>query len=73
MNERSLADQLNELAEQLENSGTHGFSNVWDIAQELRKLASKNYAPGNSVSWSDIKPKSTKKLYTDKQGRKLPF
>lgn len=66
MNQRDLSEQLEELARRLEDGHDRN-----EIAKELRKLSVEKYAPGNSVSWKDLKsPKSTK---IDKLGRKLPF
>ena len=68
MNERNLSEKLEELARRLEDGHDRH-----EIAQELRKLSTEKYAPGNSASWKDIAPQKNKS-YTDKKtGRKLPF
>lgn len=79
MNERFLSEKLDELASRLEVVAMYfpGYDDnheeVQNIAKELHKLSKETYAPGNSVSWTDVKPKTMKKTYTDKTGRKLPF
>lgn len=79
MNERTLSEKLDDLATRLESvvqyfSGyDDNHEEIENIAQELRKLSKETFAPGNSVSWSDIKPQTNKKVYTDKSGKKLPF
>jgi hypothetical protein len=77
VNDRDLSEKLEELARRLETVVDGSLFNleteVAAITQELRELSKQKYAPGNSVSWSDVKPKSTKKIYTDGKGRKSPF
>ena len=77
MNQRDLSLKLEELAIKLEEWGNDDEISegvVFWVAEELRKLSKENYAPGNGQSWSDIAPKSTKKVYTDKKtGKKSPF
>lgn len=71
-NERELSEKLEDIARRLENCDN--VYQAYEIAEEIRALSTQAYAPGNSVSWKDIKPKSTNKTYTDKKtGRKLPF
>ncbi len=76
MNQRALSEKLEELAIILESLGdVDGITDTcYNVAQELRKLSNENYAPGNGVSWADIKPKTVNKTFTDKKsGKKLPF
>ena len=77
MNERSLSEKLEDLALRLEESYEWRELNAWQeiekIIVELRQLSKENYAPGNSMSWTDVKPKTVKKTFTDKSGKKLPF
>lgn len=76
MNQRDLSQKLEELATQLEAWGNDDDISdgvVFKVAEELRKLSNENYAPGNGMAWSDIKPKAAKKTFTDKSGKKLPF
>lgn len=68
MNMRDLSEKLEELAVRLDNGHDRD-----EIAKELRALSNQTYAPGNGQSWADIAPKSTKKTFTDKQGRVTPF
>jgi hypothetical protein len=73
MNQRDLSEKLDELAMTLRTCCGNDEI-IQDVADELRKLSKENYAPGNSVSWSDLKPKTVNKKFTDpKTGRKLPF
>lgn len=78
MNERTLSEKLDALATRLEYIAQFfpGYNDnheeVENIIAELRQLSKENYAPGNSLSWKDVKSKSSKS-YTDKSGRKLPF
>ena len=79
MNERSLSEKLDALALRLETviqyfSGWDDYHDeAEDIVKELRQLSKETYAPGNTVSWADLKPKAANKTYTNKSGRKLPF
>lgn len=77
-NERELSEKLESLAYKLDEIADsdlpNWFTEIREIASELRKLSKENYAPGNGLSWGDVKPNSTKKTYTDKKtGKKLPF
>lgn len=68
-NERDLSEKLAALADALEDGHDRH-----EIVKELRKLSNEKYAPGNSQTWAEIKPKSSKtKTYTNKSGRNLPF
>ena len=69
MNSRELSEKLDALATRLESEPDDFMA----IAAELRQLSNEKYAPGNSVTWAEIKPKSTNKTYTDKSGKKSPF
>lgn len=75
-NERELSEKLESLAYKLEeisdNDLPNWFTEIREVAKELRKLSTENYAPGNSLSWGDVKPSSTKKTY-NQGGRKMPF
>lgn len=68
--ERELSERLEELADRLEYAAGD-WDKTMDIAEEIRKLSTEKYAPGNSMSWKDVKPKKTVKK--DKFGRELPF
>lgn len=72
MNERTLSERLESLAIQLEAS-EGDYDIVVDIAKELRKLSTETYAPGNSLSWRDVKPPKKNATRTDKFGRVQPF
>lgn len=72
MNDRDLSERLDSLATQLVDAKEDRLI-ILQIAEELRQLSNQKYAPGNSSTWEDLKPKTTKKIYTDKFGRKLPF
>lgn len=72
MNQRDLSEKLDKLATRLEEA--EEWLDVKKIVTELRRLSNENYAPGNSVSWADLKPKSVNKKFTDKTtGKELPF
>lgn len=76
MTNRELSERLEALAIKLEEIvDSDSPQAVWEVAQELRKLSTEKYTPG-STSWADLQQqlkKPTKKTYTDKQGRSLPF
>lgn len=73
MNQRDLSEKLDALAAKLEAERYQRSDTVQEVIDELRKLSTENYAPGNSVSWADLKPKSVNKKFTDKTGKRLPF
>lgn len=80
MNERTLSEKLEILAAQLDDLSFDGDQDylkhdVGRIAAELRKLSNESYAPGNSLSWAEVKPKSVKKPggFVSKTGKRLPF
>lgn len=75
MNHRNLSEQLDDLATRLEKAFDLDDPNViLEIAKELRRLSNEKYAPGNSATWEEIKPKNTKKTFISKKtGKKLPF
>lgn len=75
MNSRELSEKLDELATKLDKAGDVGYRKIMnEVAEELRKLSNEKYAPGNSLSWSDVRPKSVNNTFTDtKTGKKLPF
>lgn len=76
MNQRELSEKLDALATELEAWGNNDDISdgvVFKVAEELRKLSNENYAPGNGMAWSDIKPKPVNKTFVDKSGKKLPF
>lgn len=75
-NERDLSEKLADIADRLEKVNLSLEGNevaIASIAAEIRTLSNEKYAPGNSQTWKDIKPKSSKKTYTDKSGRITPF
>lgn len=74
MNQRDLSEKLEELALLLE--ADHGIEGtIKTVVTELRKLSNENYAPGNGLSWGDVKPKPVKKQggFTSKSGKTMPF
>lgn len=71
-NERELSEKLAEIASVLENLTGDNEAVCYDLAQQLKKLSNEKYAPGNSVAWKDVKPKSSKKSYSQ-SGRQMPF
>ncbi len=77
MNQRDLSEKLERLAISLEmicSSDSQDHQVVWNIAQELRELSNENYAPGNSVTWDEIKPKKAKPQGGFIQGgKRTPF
>lgn len=76
MNSRELSEKLDSLATELESclgGDKKDLEIVAEIAKELRTLSNQSYAPGNGMSWNDVKPKATNKTFTDKNGKKLPF
>lgn len=77
MNQRDLSEKLDKLATKLEElryDSEDLETDLQKVADQLRKLSTENYAPGNSVSWADLKPKSVNKKFTDKTtGKELPF
>lgn len=72
MNSRELSEKLDVLAFELEDPDVSRETLDY-IAKELRQLSNEKYAPGNGLSWSDVKPKPVNKTFTDPSGRKLPF
>lgn len=74
MNSRELSEKLDSLATRLTKAGDVGYRKIMEeVAEELRNLSNQSYAPGNGMSWNDVKPKSVNKTFTDKSGKKLPF
>lgn len=78
MNERELSAKLERLAISLEaicSSDNQDHQVVWNVAQELRELSNENYAPGNSLSWDAVKPKTVKRQggFKSKSGKTMPF
>lgn len=73
MNQRDLSEKLEELANLLE--ADHGVEGtIEDVVKELRKLSNENYAPGNSMTWNEIKPKKAKPQGGFIQGgKRTPF
>lgn len=74
MNQRTLSERLEELATRLQTmiASDDEEHTIQTVIDELRKLSTENYVPGNSLSWKEIKPKANK-TFTDKSGRNLPF
>lgn len=77
MNERDLSQKLEELAKLLLSVGDVDYRKIMEqVAEELLKLSNENYAPGNSLSWNEIKPKPITKPkggFISNTGKKLPF
>ncbi len=73
MNDRDLSEKLDAIASKLEVLSTDHIELI-PIIKELRELSNEKYAPGNSLTWTDVNPKAVKKVYMDKTtGKKLPF
>lgn len=76
MTERELSEKLSELAGRIESNleNLEGrppaavWSNLLDVAKELRQLSNKKYAPG-SVTWDDVKKTALNQPNT----RRFPF
>lgn len=79
MNQRNLSEKLEELANKLEEwfaDDEVSESVIGEVMKELRKLSKENYAPGNSLSWDAVKPKTAKKPqggFISKSGKRMPF
>lgn len=78
MNQRDLSEKLDELAgrldEAVECDDPNWFRQVREVAAELRKLSNENYAPGNSMTWDEVKPKKAKPQGGFIQGgKRTPF
>lgn len=74
MNERELSLKLDEIASLLEIDNHP--STIERVIKELRKLSNENYAPGNSLSWDAVKPKTAVKKqggFISKSGKTTPF
>lgn len=71
MNERSLSEKLEDIANRLKNCDN--VYQAYEIADEIAALSLETYAPGNSLSWRDVKPPKKNATRTDKFGRVQPF
>lgn len=80
MNQRDLSEKLEDLAILLEGIPYKTIEGdqtiIATVVQELHKLSTENYAPGNSLSWDAVKPKPTVKKkggFVSKSGKRMPF
>lgn len=72
MNERELSEKLDDIASRLERCDN--VYQAYDIAEEIRKLSNEKYAPGSSLSWDAVKPKTAKPQGGFIQrGKRTPF
>lgn len=71
MNERTLSEKLEDIANKLKMCDN--VYQAYDIADEILALSVETYAPGNSLSWRDVKPPKKNATRTDKNGRIQPF